>query len=283
MRRALRAAIALPAVASLLLAAAAAAQVCDPGDGSNEARTMAILSVPLAFSRATAPVSPVRRFVFALEAATLPNVPDDIATPTICRPGKGPENVNEVPGIVRPRVAVSLGSGFIVEGGWVPPVAIKGYKANLFSFGAGWIRALSPTFTLGLRGFTTLGDIGGPITCDQAALEDPASECFNGEESDDQFKPNLIGADVSVGATLAGGQLRPYGGLGYTHSRPRFQVNFTNAVGGVDTTRVEANLDRLALFGGLSWVPGKGWDLSGEVYSTPADAVTLRVMARGAL
>lgn len=261
----------------------ARAQDCDPGDESNEARTMAILSVPMAFTRGAAPMSPARRFQVGLEAATLPDVPADIATPTICRPGKGPENVNKLPGLVRPRASLAFGPSFVVEAGWIPPVRVNGVKANLFSVAAGWVRPLSPSFTLGLRGFTTLGEIRGPITCDDDALEDPASECFNGQESDDQFQPNLFGVDVSVGAALAGGRWRPYGGVGYTHSRPRFQVNFTNAVGDVDTTKVRADLDRMALYGGLSWVPGSGWDVSGEVYSTPADAVTVRVIARGAL
>lgn len=279
----MKSASALPAVASLLMAAAAAAQVCEPGDGSNEAQAMAILSVPLAFAPGAAPVVPGPRVQVGLELATIPNVPDDIATPTICRPGKGPENTNALSGLARPRILVGVGHGIVLEASWIPPIRVSGMKANLFGFAAGWRTPLTQLLTLALRGHTTLGEVRGPITCPEDALADPTSECFQGEESDDQFKPNLVGGDVSVGASLAGGRWRPYGGVGYTHSSPRFQVNFTSSVGAVDTTLVRVELDRVALFGGLTWLPAQGWDVSAEVYSTPADAVTIRVMGRGAL
>lgn len=274
---------AVAVLATAAVSRASLAQDCEPGDESNEAKTMAILSVPLAFSRGAAPMLASRRVQLGLEAATIPNVPDDIATPTICRPGKGPENTDQLPGFVRPRAAVHIGPNLMLEASWLPPVRVSGVRAHLFSVGAGWVAPLSPALTVGLRGFATLGEVRAPITCDDQALQDPTSECFNGQESDDQFRPRLFGADVSLAAALAGGRLRPYGGMGYTHLRPRFRVNFTNAVGDTDTTLVRVALDRLAVFGGVSWVPSSRWDVSGEIYSTPADALTVRLVARGAL
>ncbi len=273
----------LVTLVAMNFAVSLAAQECDPGDSSNEAKTMAILSVPLAFSNGAAPTLPTRRVRLGLEAATIPNVPDDIATPTICRPGKGPEDTDRLPGLIRPRVALGLGHGLTLEASWIPPVTVNGMRANLFGFSAGWSSQLSPTLMIGVRGHTTLGDIKGPITCPEDQLDNPTSECFDGQESDDQFKPNLIGADASMALSLGGGRWRPYAGVGYTHSSPRFQVNFTNAIGQVDTTLVVAELDRVALFGGITWAPKDGWDISGEVYSTPADAVTIRVMGRATL
>jgi hypothetical protein len=57
---------------------------CFPGPESNEAKTLAIFAVPLAFSRASAPeVFP--GFRVGVELASLPNVDEATATPTICR------------------------------------------------------------------------------------------------------------------------------------------------------------------------------------------------------
>ena len=40
-------------------------------------------------------------------------------------------------------------------------------------------------------------------------------------------------------------------------------------------------MNRLAVFGGLSWKLGESLGLAGELYSTPADAVTLRLAFGG--
>ena len=89
--------LAITLLAALAAAPPLAAQrECLPGSGSNEARTMALLSLPLVFSRAGAPeLLPGIRV--GLEGAYIPHVDAATATPTICRPGKGPEAVNLLP------------------------------------------------------------------------------------------------------------------------------------------------------------------------------------------
>src|SRR6266498_3099717 len=83
--------IATLALVASALAAPLAAQVCRPPASSNEAKTLAIFSVPLAFGPATAPeILPGLRV--GLEGAYLPKVDPATATPTICRPGQGPLN-----------------------------------------------------------------------------------------------------------------------------------------------------------------------------------------------
>jgi hypothetical protein len=60
---------------------------CRPGKGSNEAKTMAIFDVPLAFSGAVAPGhAPAGRVQVGLELGYLPNRPR--YHPTTCRPDK---------------------------------------------------------------------------------------------------------------------------------------------------------------------------------------------------
>ena len=254
---------------------------CFPTAGSHEAGALALVSLPIVFSRVAAPAVPTHRLRFGLEAARLPRVSDRLATPTVCRPGKGPENINLLPGLLRPRVALALGHGLELEGSWVPPVRVDQVKANLFGVALSGSAALAPAGpTVGLRAHATFGVIHAPITCDDDALRDQASECFGGTRSNDEFRPTTLGLEAALGWPLLGGRLRPYGGAGYTRLQPRVRVNFTNSAGDTDRRRVEVNLDRAALFGGATWLAAPGVELTGEVYGAPADGVIARLAIR---
>lgn len=273
------------AAAALLLvfARAAAAQGdCFPPDTSNEARTMAIFDVPLAFSAATAPAERHRGAIsIGLEVTYLPKVSDSLGIPKICRPGKlRPEHTDFLFAMPRPRIALGLSGGFAIEASWIPPVRISDVKANIVGF------AVSRTTPLGGRGALldirvhgSYGVLKAPITCDEEALQDAGSECFMGTRSYDAFKPNVWGAEAAVGWPL-GATLRPYLGAGYNHLAPRFQVNFTNQFGETDRRKVTVDLDRGVLFGGVTWQARRLLDLSAEIYSAPTDAVTGRVTGR---
>jgi hypothetical protein len=266
----------------LLLPAILPAQECRPPKTSNEAESFGIVSVPLAFGRAQAPeLLPGLRL--GLEAAYVPQVDDETATPTICRPGKGPEDVNLTPVFPRPRLSVPLPLGFALEASWVPPVRVGGVKANLFGVSLARSFGQFDGVVAALRGHATFGSVRAPITCNDDALADATSECFEGTRSDDRFSPNIFGADLAVSVPVAEGRLRPYLGAGYNRLTPRFRVNFTNSVGSVDTTRVIVNLDRLAVFGGATWMLSYRFTLSGEVYAAPADAVSARLVLRSSL
>ena len=250
---------------------------CFPGPESNEAKTFAIFSVPLAYSPLSAPTTDVPKWKVGLEVATLPNIDEETRTPTICRPGKGPENTDLLPALFRPRVAARLGAHLQVDASWIPPVRINGVKSNLFGLALGWNGAVGSKLTLGARAHTTLGEVNAPITCPEDALDDATSECFGGTESDDSYKPNIFGADVRLGLGTAESKVHPYAGLVYNRLQPRFQVNFTNSVGETDNRKVSVDMNRIAVFGGLTWKLGDSLGLAGEVYSTPADAVTFRL------
>jgi hypothetical protein len=218
-----------------------------------------------------------------MEGAYVPQVDAATATPTVCRPGKGPEDVNRLPGLPRPRLALPLPFGLALEASWVPPIRVNGVKANLFGLSIGKTFGKLDGFVVGLRGHATFGSVRAPITCPDQALADPASECFGGTRSDDRFRPNLLGADLAASWPMAAGRLLPYVGTGYNRMRPRFQVNFTNRFNELDDQRVSVNLDRLALFGGLTWRATATLGVSGEIYAVPSDAVTARVVVRRAL
>lgn len=254
---------------------------CFPSRSSNEARTMAKFGVPLAFSAVSAPERRGSGSVRAgIDLSLVPTVDRATATPTFCRPGKGPDNTELLSLVPRPRLSVSLPAGFAVEASWIPPVRIAEVKANLVGV------ALSHTASLRGRGAAvtvrahgTFGVIKAPVTCDDAALADPASECYQGTRSDDAFHPNVFGIDVAVGWGL-GASLRPYMGAGFSRLHPRFQVNFTNQFDQVDRRKVSVDLNRAVLFAGATWRARRAFEVSGEIYSAPADAVTARVAAR---
>jgi hypothetical protein len=82
---------------------------------------------------------------------------------------------------------------------------------------------------------------------------------------------------------MMGGNLRPYLGGGYNRLEPRFQVNFTNRFGNVDSTRVEVNLNRGVVFGGATWQVLNRLTATTEVCAAPADAVTVRLAVRAAI
>jgi hypothetical protein len=273
--------IASLALLTLAPAQRLAAQVCRPPASSNEAKTFAIFSVPLAFSPALAPEAQPQ-FQVGLEGTYLPKVDRATATATICQPGKGPENTDLLFAVPRPRIELPLPLGLALEASWIPPVRLNGVKANLFGV------SLAKSFPLAslvgsLRAHGTFGSIRAPITCAQAALADPGSECFNGTLSDDKYSPNIFGADLTLGRTMLGGRLRPYVGGGYNRLEPRFRVNFTNQFGNVDTTRVEVNLNRAVFFAGATWRVVNRLSATTEVYAAPADAVTVRLALRAAI
>lgn len=254
---------------------------CFPANDSHEAQALALISLPIVFTGAEAPGTGGRGISFGVEAARLPHVSDRLATPTICRPGKGAENVNILPGFLRPRIALPLGHGLELEGSWVPPVRVNHVKANLFAAALSVSRMLGSSGpTIGLRAHATFGVIHAPITCDDAALRDQNSECFEGTRSDDEFHPTTFGVEAALGWPLLGGRLRPYAGAGYTRLQPRFRVNFTNSAGGTDRRRVEVDLNRAMVFGGASWLVTHRVELTGEVYAAPADGVIGRVALR---
>jgi hypothetical protein len=262
-----------------LPAAAAAQGDCFPGPDSHEARTLASFSVALAFSPAGAPERKPG-LGFGIETASISGVDRVTATPTICRPGKGPENTNLLPVLPRPRLALPMPGGFGLEVSWIPPVRVGGVRANLFGLSVAKSFGRPDGVVLALRSHATFGTVRAPITCDDDALADPSSECYGGQRSDDLFRPNILGADLTGAIPLARGRLRTYAGIGYNRLRPRFQVHFVNQFGELDRRRVEVNLERVATFGGVTWAVSPRLGVTGELYAVPADGVSGRVIVR---
>lgn len=254
---------------------------CFPAKNSNEARTMAIFEVPLAFTGAAAPARQTAgKWQVGLEVSSVPNVDPATATPTFCRPDKGPENTDLLFAMPRPRVALALPAGFVLEASWTPPIRVAEVKAHLFGFALARHTPLgAQDAVLSLRVHGSIGEIQAPVTCPDEALEDATSACYQGTRSDDSFRPNAFGVEAAVGWRL-GKSFRPYLGAGFNRLLPRFRVNFVDQFGEPDRRRVEVDLSRGALFGGVSWQATRALDLTGELYAVPADALSVRVVGR---
>lgn len=263
---------------SLIVARIAESQAdCFPPKDSREANTLAIFSVPLAFAAVGVPQAKAGRVEIGLELSYLPNVDSATATPTICRPGKGPENTDLLFVAPRPRIAVGLGKGVALEASWTPPIRLNGVRANLFGLALSYGSRLASNTGFVVRAHGSFGRINAPITCPDEQLTNTLSECYQGTRSDDRYRPNVVGVETMVHWT---GRVQPYVGVGYNRLMPRFQVNFVNSQNSLDNRRVEVDLDRLAIFGGVRWQANQTWSLSGELYTAPSDAVTARAAIR---
>ncbi len=264
------------AVLAAGLSGVSAAQTCEPSKDSHEADLFAHYSVPLAFSVAQGPrVARPGTVTLSLEGTYLPDVDDETATPTTCRPGKGPENTNLLFGFVRPRLAFALAHGTYLEVSWIPPITINDVEPNLWGFALGRTVPIGTSTLLTGRVHATIGSIYAPFVCPSSST-DP--QCVGGQESHDRYQPNIFGAELALGWNWGGGKFRPYVGGGYNILHPRFQVDHTDNTGFRDRQKVEVNLSRFAFMGGATWSLSQAFSVSGEVYTVPKDAITGRVV-----
>ena len=246
---------------------------------SNEAEIFRIRGVSTTFARDASPMT-LRPggVIFALEGSSLPSIDAATATPTYCRSGKPAEHVNIFPVLPRPRVIFGLADEITAEVSWVPPIRVNGVKADLLGL------ALARTVPMGkglvsIRGNATFGEIRAPITCTKAQTGPTGpSECAGAPKpSDDHFRPNGFGADLTYGWPVGGGRLRPYVGAGVNWLRSRFQVDATDSTGFHYDQKVEGNYTRPAVFAGATWIPAPRWGFTGEVYADPATTWVGRV------
>ncbi|HSC58701.1 MAG TPA: hypothetical protein VLC11_04010 [Gemmatimonadales bacterium] len=247
---------------------------------SNEARLLRKFEAPLILSPGAAPAGLARGQVeVGVDVTYLPHIDSAVATPTYCRPGKPPENVNLIGAIPRPRIAIGLSPVLVLELSWIPPIRLNGVKADIFglSLARRWQWGAARHLTARLHG--TVGQVNATITCTAAQIQPSGPPQCAGlpAPSNDSYQPNNVGVDAAVDWRLHGGGLRPYVGAGYTVEMPRFRVDPNNTL---VNQRVEGNYTRPSLFGGLTWMAGATLGLSAEVYAVPGDLVTGRVGVR---
>lgn len=258
---------------------------CLPGPSSNEARLLAFYSAPIAFSPAVAPELALPGTVeLGGELVPVPSPGAAVAHTTVCFHANQ-QNTRLAPLFGRVRLALALPAALRLELSAVPPITLWDAQPFLASM------ALSRTQRVGtlargialatVRVHATLGRVRGPITCPASSLQqdDPSGPCYGRTPSRDTFRPNMVGADISLTSWSPGRRVGVYAGSGVTWLRPRFQVGFADDNGFVDRTRVEVNLTRAAIFGGTTLRVSDRVAIGGEVYAVPADATTVRLTA----
>lgn len=269
---------------SAAMARTAAAQ-CRPPASSNEARLLAYYSAPVVLApQMMLAGAGAGRVSFAGDVTYIPS-PD----PTLQRSGRcfmaKEESTQLTSFLPRPRIVASLSNGVMLEASYLPPLRVAGAKANLFSGAVAYTHALGAW--LGgpiagtVRAHVTHGAIRGSITCAKHALQqmDASAPCYGAQTSYDTFRPNLWGLEAILSRTLLDGRLGVYGGAGHSWLRPRFQAHFQEGAGVLDSTRIEVNLARYALFAGGEWRVDRRWSATGQVYAFPQDVALFRVGA----
>lgn len=265
----------------------AGAQPCRVSAGSNEGKLLAFYTAPIVFSMAIAPeaLQPASIRIGA-EVEYLPKPPRAIEQTGACFTQKS-EHTSLSPVFGRPRITVGGPLGFALEAAYLPPVTIARATPNLFSFAVSHANhfaagPVSNGMTLMLRIHGTFGNVKGAITCPKSQLQQtsPSNPCYGTNPSKDTFHPDMFGGEIAAGFAPGEKGLSFYGGVGANRIDPHFQVGFTDLNGGVDTRPVELEspVIRAAVFGGVTAVIRRIFDVGAQVYSVPADATLFRLM-----
>lgn len=260
----------------------AQSNVCHPDDDQREAKLLAFYTGPLTFSPG-GNVTALRlgQFRLGFEATYVPEPSDEISRPERCYASNKSEDTRLSPVFPRPRVALGLGGGWVVEGSYLPPVTLFDATPNLASVALSRITSIGPAGLL-LRAHATFGKVEGAITCSEEALQlvNTAQPCYGSEKSEDTYKPNMMGGEAAITFVL-GSRTTGYAGTGYTALKPRFQVGFRDGRPGVayDSMRVEVDLNRVSLFGGALFQVSPLIGFTAELYTVPEDVTTFRVGA----
>ena len=285
-RRAIRRIVALTAV--VFTASSASAQTgatCEPPKESNEAQLLAFFATPIAFSPGGM-LEGLRpgQIRVGFEAAYVPSPSREIQQPEACYGIKKTENTNLSPVFPRPRVAIGLPGGVVLEGSYLPPISVADAEPNLGSVALSRPWRLRGSDEQGhvdvlLRAHATFGWVRGSITCPEKNLQqdDPGAACYGTEKSHDTYKPNMFGGEGVLVRQGAAERWGAYGSGGVTMLRPRFQVGFQYTNAAFDDTKISVDMTRFALSAGSWYRVGTSAAVTAELYSVPADATTFRL------
>ena len=204
--------------------------------------------------------------------------------PEACYGIKKTENTNLSPVFPRPRVAIGLPGGIVLEGSYLPPIEVADAKPNLGSVAVARPWRLSGgddsgSVSLLLRAHATMGRVRGSITCPEKSLQtqDPSLACYGTKQSSDTYKPNMFGAEAGLAKQGAGDRWGANVTGGVTWLRPRFQVGFQYQDAAFDDTKITVDMTRFAAGAGAWYRVGDAAAVTGELYSVPTDATTFRV------
>jgi hypothetical protein len=258
--------------------------VCKPPRESNEAKLLAFYATPIAFSSGGMP-TPLRagQIRVGFDAAYVPSPSREMQQPEACYGVKKTENTDLSPVFPRPRLALGLPGGLLLEGSYLPPITVADAEPNLGSVAiARPVRLKGDdekgSVSLLLRAHATMGRVRGSITCPKKALQtqNQSAACYGSSASSDTYKPNMFGGEAGVAKQSAGDRWGAYATGGMTWLRPRFQVGFQYEGSAFDDTKIEVDLTRFAASAGAWYRVATKAAITGELYSVPTDATTFR-------
>lgn len=267
------------ALLSALAPAARAQGRCEVLANTNEAKLQAFYAAPLTFSPSGI-LGGLRpgSVQLGVDVTLIPEPDPEITRATECQGGKD-ENTRLSPLFPRPHLRVGLPAGFFAEAMYLPPITVADATPNLASFALGFARPFSDRLGFALRVHTTIGQIKGPITCNDDALQttDPEEPCYGEQESEDTYKPNIVGGEAAVTWRWLQG-LSGYVAAGVTSLKPRFQVGFAELDAPFDDTLVlPERMTRFTISVGSAYAVNSRIAITGELYSAPEDMTTIRL------
>ncbi len=208
----------------------------------------------------------------AVEAGWLPSLSED--QQRVGFNGTKEEDLDKLPAVGRPRLAVGLPAGFAAELGWVPPLEVNGVTANLVALAVERPLAVRETWSLGLRAWGQVGDVESDFTCpEEAASQAPGSDGnpYGCEApSHDTATLDLAGLAVTGGVRLGRGQL--HWGAGATYNDLEFQVDAVT-YGYHDRALLLTDGWTAWAAVGAGWLVGERLWLGGEVFYSPLEVV----------
>lgn len=253
---------------------------CRVAPTTNEAKLLAYYAAPLAFSPGGV-LEPLARGAAraAIDLTWIPAPDDDLRRTSQCFLPKE-ENTQLSPVLPRPRLAVGLAEGVMLEASWLPPVTVADATANILGLALAFVRHGAGRYGVAVRAHATVGRVRGPITCsaESLQLDDAGGACFGIAESRDTYEPNIAGLEAAL-TWRRDERLAGYAGAGFSALRPRFQVGFQPTGGAYDSTRVVVNLDRWTAMAGVRYELRRATLVTGELYAVPEDVVLLRIGA----
>jgi hypothetical protein len=246
-----------------------------------EGRLLTFYSAAMLFTSLGATATP-GRWSLGVEATFIPALSEAQRRPGIDKP----EATNLSPVLPRPRVALRAGDT-IVEGSWIPPLAVGDARANLAALAVSHPMGQWRGLTVVPRLSVVTGRVRGAITCNARAMQGGgpdlatyyAAVC-HGRDSDDWFEPRLVAGEVIAqrdwgrsGRTMwlaAGGRL----------DRSRFDIGVQRPDGTRDLDHPRLRLEdaRMHLTGGVRWSLGARLATATEAFYAPGSMLTVRAL-----
>jgi hypothetical protein len=196
------------------------------------------------------------------EGSTVPQLSEDQRR--VGFEGTKVEDLNRTHFFGRVRGRIGLSESYSLDLAYLPPIDVGGIKPHLFAAAIGRPFQVGESFRVGVRGYGQIGTIKGDITCSADEIANGPNPFGCESPSSDALNQKIVGLELT-GGYVSEGPWRPYFGVSFNYLDLEFQVDASYS-GIVDHTLQTTSGGTVALTGGLTYVAGPKWRLSGEVF-----------------